>query len=384
MPKISVISYFKDEEAYLEPMIQSVLDAMNMVKEPVELLLFDNGSTDGSRTIVESFSDPRIRLVTSDVDISGPDRNFAHLNDHVFGLARGELIALIGADDLAMPDRLALQITAFDADPLLDVCHSSAMHIDANANLLASRFTAHPYHAWNVTRILWSYLEIAFPTVMIRKSAWKRVGGFKDGGHAPDYWFFLNNAAQLRFKYLPETLLYYRVHDKSASHSPEGAQRTSEATKKIRADFRASHQIEDFFPEIILCKDQDRARCAALLELGNLNMAGGCASIALAFEEYKLADQILPDHPTILHNIAVILALDGQDDKAKEVLDQIKDYPLAKTASLVMRGLLPKQFTLASGRDICPELYQVPLPKGLWCSDGTSTKAGTRLIGVPA
>lgn len=368
-PRVSVVSYVHNEAAYIRPMIESILD---QTYRDFEFLIFDNGSTDETRAIVRSFDDPRIRLEWSDTDISGPENDFARLNNHVTNMAKGDLIAIIGGDDLACPDRLEMQVKAFDADPLLNVCHSAAHHIDAAGNLLPSHFVAAPYHERNFLRIMFSYCSVAFPTVMFRKKPWIDVGGF-DGGYAPDFDLWVKTAPFWRYRFLPDKLMYYRVHDKSASHSPEGGMKCSVATVEIRARYRAKYTIEEFFPEILDCADRNKAKAAAHLELGNMMLGGGMANIQLAFDEYRKADEYWPDHPAIVHNVALVMALDGQTEKAIELLDGLPDAPMVSTNRLILKGLVRKPFVYSDARGISPELFAMAknLPPRTWKSDGT-------------
>lgn len=371
-PAISLLSYYKDEERFLKAMIESAIDAMDACHVPCELVLLDNGSTDKSREIAHSFADPRLVFVDFDEDISGPENDFGHENDIAFEACSGDYIAIIGADDLCMPDRLAHQVRCFEQDPELDVVHAGALHINEQSDLIPGFFRAPPYHQWNFLRITFSYNVVAYPTTMIKRESWFELGGFK-GGYAPDYWLWLETARTWKYRYLPENVLYYRVHGQSASHSAEGSRRCSDRTVILRSEFRAKYSIEDFFPEITLCHDEKLATAAAYLELGNMMMGGGMANSALAFAEYKKADDILPDHPAIIHNAAVCLALDGQADNALAALAALPDNQHICHTRMVAKGLIRQPFNLADGRGICPDLYTVKLPPGLWKSDGTVT-----------
>lgn len=371
-PVCSLLSYYKDEERFLKAMIESAIDAMDACPVPCELVLLDNGSTDKSREIAHSFADPRLVFVDFDEDISGPDLDFGHENTVAFEACSGDYVAIVGGDDMVFPDRLAHQVRCFEQDPELDVVHAGALHINEHSDLISTRFTSPPYHQWNFLRIMFSYNVVAYPTTMIKRESWLKLGGFK-GGYAPDFWLWLETARTWKYRYLPENILYYRVHDRSASHSAEGSRRCSDRTVLLRSEFRAKYGIEDFFPEIALCDDKKLATAAAYLELGNMMMGGGMANSALAFAEYKKADDILNDHPAVIHNAAVCLALDGQFDNALAAFATLPDNPHVSHSKMVTKGLIRQPFALADGRGISSDLYRVKLPPGLWKSDGTVT-----------
>ncbi len=106
-PRVSVIIPVFDGERTLRRAIESVL-AQSI---PTELIVVDDGSTDGSATIAESLGARVIRQPNS-----GP----AAARNRGIAEARGELLAFNDADDAWTPGRLARQLEALDASPELD------------------------------------------------------------------------------------------------------------------------------------------------------------------------------------------------------------------------------------------------------------------------
>jgi hypothetical protein len=82
-----------------------------------ELLIIDDGSSDDSVAIVESFQDPRIRLLVHD-----RNRGLAPVRNHLVAESRGDYIAWLDADDWAHPERLALQVEMLDKTPNAALC----------------------------------------------------------------------------------------------------------------------------------------------------------------------------------------------------------------------------------------------------------------------
>ncbi|MGG6499264.1 UNVERIFIED_CONTAM: glycosyltransferase family 2 protein, partial [Bacteroidetes bacterium 56_B9] len=70
-----------------------------------ELIVIDDGSLDDSAAIVESFGDPRIRLVRE-----AASAGLARRLNQAVALSRGEFIARMDADDVCFPERLARQV----------------------------------------------------------------------------------------------------------------------------------------------------------------------------------------------------------------------------------------------------------------------------------
>src|SRR5688572_11864637 len=101
-PTVSVILNCYNHEAYVGEAIQSVLD---QAFADFELIIIDNGSSDGSRAVIEAFQDPRIRLVLNDDNQSLSKR----LNEGV-AIARGKFVAVLYSDDWMLPDKLERQV----------------------------------------------------------------------------------------------------------------------------------------------------------------------------------------------------------------------------------------------------------------------------------
>jgi glycosyltransferase involved in cell wall biosynthesis len=90
-----------------------------------ELLLIDDGSTDGSAQILASVQDSRIH-----VHADGVNRGLVYRLNQIVGLARAPLVARMDADDLMHPERLARQFACFQACPGLELCGSAAYVMD--------------------------------------------------------------------------------------------------------------------------------------------------------------------------------------------------------------------------------------------------------------
>lgn len=109
-------------ERYLREAIQSVLDQTFV---DYELILTDDGSTDGSMDIIQSFQDPRIRVIAD-----GQHKGLAiRLNEQIAN-AKGAYFVRMDADDVMLPHRLERQVALLKAHSEADVIGSSAIVID--------------------------------------------------------------------------------------------------------------------------------------------------------------------------------------------------------------------------------------------------------------
>jgi glycosyltransferase involved in cell wall biosynthesis len=107
-PLVSVLMPAYNSELYIAEAIQSIL---NQTYQNIELIIFDDGSSDKTRQVIQGFTDPRITKVLS-------DQNFGVVKarNEMIDRATGQYIALMDADDIADPARLEKQVEILEAD----------------------------------------------------------------------------------------------------------------------------------------------------------------------------------------------------------------------------------------------------------------------------
>jgi len=108
-PKVTVVIPIYNREKYVRDAIDSILA---QTFTDFELLVIDDGSTDGSPEIVRSYCDPRIRLVCNEKNQGIPKTRNTGIR-----LARGEYLAFLDSDDWACPERLMKQVAFLDDHP---------------------------------------------------------------------------------------------------------------------------------------------------------------------------------------------------------------------------------------------------------------------------
>jgi glycosyltransferase involved in cell wall biosynthesis len=107
-PKVSVVIKSYNHAPYVRQSIQSILDQSF---QDFEIVVTDDGSTDGTPDVVREFSDPRIRL-----DVFERNRGISNAMNATIARARGELIAILNSDDFALPNRIERQVAFLDAN----------------------------------------------------------------------------------------------------------------------------------------------------------------------------------------------------------------------------------------------------------------------------
>ncbi len=90
-----------------------------------ELLLADDGSTDGSAELAQAVADPRVRCYSD-----GAHRGLCDRLNQIASLARGRYLARMDADDLMHPDRLARQVRFLEANAAVDLLDTAVVTVD--------------------------------------------------------------------------------------------------------------------------------------------------------------------------------------------------------------------------------------------------------------
>lgn len=202
-PKVSVIMPSYNKEKYIGSAIESVL---GQSYENYELLIIDDHSSDGSIDIVRQFHDSRIRLFQNQVNIG-----MAANRNKGIGLARGEYIALLDADDLSPAYRLLHEVEFLDQNANADVVYGGCQEIDENGVNGGLYISA--YHNPAYIRALLVIKDI-IPngSCMYRKAFIDRrnIRYRENFCGMDDYMFWVECSVQGNIVGIPETLLYWR------------------------------------------------------------------------------------------------------------------------------------------------------------------------------
>lgn len=216
-PLVSVIMPVYNSEKYLAEAIESIL---SQTYPHFEFLVANDGSTDSSQEILGAYArkDARIRVTCS-------EQNYGyvrHLNECILR-ARGEYIARMDSDDVALPDRLALQVDFLRRHPEVAVVGSSSITISD----VGTEIGLVPRNGSPGTLLWQSFFTnpLSHPTVMFRKSEVVKAGMY-DHARIPaeDYELWSRVLRHTSIANIEQPLLRYRVHPMSVSALKEDLQ----------------------------------------------------------------------------------------------------------------------------------------------------------------
>lgn len=219
-PVISVVMSVYNGQRYVAEAVESIL-AQTFID--FEFILIDDGSTDRSKALLESYAnrDPRIRL------ISQANKGLTKTLNEGLGLARGEFIARMDADDVSLPDRFEKQVAFLRANADCVCVGSRVLRVDPYGSPLSE--SDHKLKHEEIDRQLieeglgWA---ITHPAAMMRRDAAEKVGGYREQFRtSQDLDLWLRLAEVGRLANLPEVLLKYRYHPDSVGFTKFEEQR---------------------------------------------------------------------------------------------------------------------------------------------------------------
>lgn len=211
-----------------------------------EIIVVDDGSTDGSAAVVESLHDPRIRLIRQANAGVSAARNLG------IAEARGEYIALLDADDEWRPEYLATIAALIRKYPQCDVFATDYEFHNLDGNIVKTIINKITFDGND--GILTNYFEVAScsnpplwtSAVVVRKSAFKSVGGFPLGiKSGEDLLTWARLAARYKIAYSKKPLAVFNVEGYDRNERPKRipAENDTVATEllKLKDEFNPSN-----------------------------------------------------------------------------------------------------------------------------------------------
>jgi glycosyltransferase involved in cell wall biosynthesis len=181
--------------------------------QPDEVLVIDDGSTDDSASIAESFA-PRVRVFRRTNQRQAAARNFGAQQ------ATSKWIAFIDHDDLWEPNKLERQMEELARHPDADLCYTAYMFLMQKGDTATIGRVCEVPPAKDIRKALFSGVTFLPSSVLIRRSMLLAVNGFDPkichGSEDYDMWLRLLHAGA-KFAACREPLFQYRRHEGNAS-----------------------------------------------------------------------------------------------------------------------------------------------------------------------
>lgn len=216
-PLVSVVMSVYNGAAYLREAMDSIL---SQTYSNFEFIIINDGSSDGSLAIIQSYSDERIRLIDN-----GTNKGLIDSLNAGISVATGKYIARMDADDISLPGRFEKQVAFMETDTAVGVCGCDYTLFSENKETYSSAFKTHD----EILGWMLFNASVAHPSLMIRASVLKeqRPVFNAEYKHAEDYDLWSRLLFTSRFGAVNEVLFKYREHAGQVTKVYHGEQVTS-------------------------------------------------------------------------------------------------------------------------------------------------------------
>jgi hypothetical protein len=231
-PAVSVVMPVRDGGVFLAAAMESIL---GQTLTALELVVVDDGSTDGTADLLAQYADRdrRVRVVRQSAVGLGAALRIG------CDLAQGDLLARMDADDIAVPDRLARQVAFLSRHPAVAVVGSAVTYVDPSGATIKVG-PATPDDA-TIRERLQREAVFFHPTVLMRRSAYRAVGGYRSVAvPCEDLDLWLRLAERYELANLTEPLLRYRLHPSQIMSRGTAATATAVLAVRAAARLRAA------------------------------------------------------------------------------------------------------------------------------------------------
>jgi len=236
MPKVSVITPSFNYARYLPLAVESVLSQSH---SDLELIIIDDCSRDGSRDVAEQWKRLDDRVVTVAHE---QNRGLAAARNSGLAISSGEFVAFCDADDIWLRDKLTIQLEWFQRNPETGLGHADSLIMDADGNLTGQRFSELIHRKGQITsgnlfEDLCQRNFLCVPTVILRREAIERAGGFESTLRSLEDWVCWTKVSMnYPFYFIEEPLAQYRVHQGNLSSDLKGMAYNSAKALRLLLD----------------------------------------------------------------------------------------------------------------------------------------------------
>lgn len=202
-PIVSAIIPNYNYAKYLRIALDSVLA---QTYSPIEIVVVDDGSTDGSRSILASYGD-RIKTIYQ------KNSGVAAARNRGIAECSGDYLAFLDPDDIWLPEKIEKQIAKFSENPALGLVHVGTENIDADGTLLSVTNCGEEGSVFEDILLGKPVIFGGGSGFMVPRNVIGNVGDFDERmSTSADWDMFCRIAKEYPFGAVCETLLQYRIH----------------------------------------------------------------------------------------------------------------------------------------------------------------------------
>lgn len=269
-PLVSIVVPAYNHARFLAQALESVLAQSH---PEVELIVLDDGSTDATGQILAKYG-RRFRWETQ------ANMGQAATLNKGWGMARGELLGYLSADDYLHPDAAKRAVECLEHHAAAVLAYPDFVQVDDQSRPLRTIRTPE----FSYDDMVLKGVCAPGPGTFFRRSVYARAGGWKAAlRRIPDFEYWLRVGLLGPFQRIAQPLAYYRVHAGAQSFSVVDAARAEEFVTVIETLFAQSS-----LPETLRGRGRE-ARANALLMAARLHLMSGrsASGFARAAEAFR-------------------------------------------------------------------------------------------------
>ena len=219
---VTIIMPVYNGEKYIQEAINSII---NQTYSNWELVIVDDGSTDNTASIIKKFDDSRIKYVYQKNQGPSAARNKG------IGLAEGNYIAFIDADDMYVKDKLEKQVAYLEETPAVDIVYNDIKVIDVSSRVLYTLKSEGIYQNREdfLSVLLFRQIIPLPPSILAKKKCFEKIRFNTKYVHGEDYDLTIRLAQENKYGYLKESLYLYRRHENNL---------TNDHNKQLQAEIK--------------------------------------------------------------------------------------------------------------------------------------------------
>jgi hypothetical protein len=316
-PRVSVVLPTHNQLAFLPLAVESL---QSQTFSDFEVIIVNDGCTDGTRNYLDQLDDPRIRVIHQ--ENSGLPRAL----NVGFRAARGDLLTWTSSDNYCAPVYLEALVGALDAYPEAAFAVSAFAWVDEEGRI--QHLTRDQDLSYR--RFLCSNPGVA--AFLYRRACLQEIGEYDPTLNGAEDWdMWLRIVERFEVIYVPELLYYYRQHGGSITRRlPEQVRRASFAVVE-RALARQNHELalEKMYPALTECADVEAANAQACFDFGTRTLQSPFWPPELACRFLEMALQLRPDDLAAAANLAIASARAGDFERSLSLASKFQavDHP---------------------------------------------------------
>ncbi len=216
-PLVSVLMPVYNTERHIREAIDSIL---NQTYINFEFVIINDGSKDESASVINSYKDSRIKLITN-----SDNKGLIYSLNYGISQCTGKYIVRMDADDISLPERIFEQVKFMEDNPEVGVCGCDYIQF--------SKTSEKRYNALNDHDEILSFMifnsSVIHPSLIIRGSILQLLNPVFNAGynHSEDYELWSKLIFKCKFSAVNKVLFKYRIHEGQVTHQHAGIQLAS-------------------------------------------------------------------------------------------------------------------------------------------------------------